>query len=159
MFVSDPSFAASATRQQVWSDYARAYATLNPVVPVLAAWIGGSFSTGKMDPDDIDVVWIVDRRRYAALAPPQRAAVAIFGQGKLLRQKTGARVDTFMLMWEPVPVPDVGANVDHASLAASRGYWDDLWLRQIQGPKTLRRTNADTPPRRGYLEVTYRAYL
>lgn len=129
-FVKAAGFTASTTRRQIWSDYLRAYNTLDQTVPVLAAWIGGSFTTDRMDPDDIDVLWIVDGRRYPTLTPPQQAVVALFSQGNQLRQRSGARVDTYILPWEPVPIPDLHANAQHVGLAAYRGYWDDLWLRQ-----------------------------
>lgn len=158
-FVKSPDFATSTTRQEIWSHYIQAFGTLDQVVPVLAAWIGGSFTTDKTDPDDIDVLWIVDGRRYPVLTPPEQAVVAIFSQGKVLRERTQARVDTYVLPWEPIPVPDLQANAHDLGLAAYRGYWDDLWLRKIQGSKLLPRTIADALPRRGYLEVTFRDYL
>lgn len=159
IFVQATIFAPSTTRGPIWSDYLRAHITLDQAIPVLAAWVGGSFTTGKVDPDDIDVLWIVDGRRYPTLTPAQAQVVSVFGQGKVLHQMTGARVDTYVLPWEPIPVPDVRANAQHRHLAATHGYWDDLWLRMIQGPKAAPRTVDDTIPRRGYLEVTYRDYL
>jgi hypothetical protein len=157
MFVTDPVFSASTTRTKIWSDYLRAYGSLNQVVPVLAAWIGGSFPTAKVDPDDIDVLWIVDGRQYPTLTPPQGQVVAIFSQGKALRQATGLAVDTYILPWQPIPAPDLLGNPEHVRLAVTRGYWDDFWLRQAQRSKLMPATAADSVPRRGYLEVTYRA--
>jgi hypothetical protein len=157
MFVADAVFAASTTRADIWRDFQRARATLAHTIPLLAAWIGGSFSTAKLAPDDIDVVWIVDGRAYPTLDRQSAQILSVFGQGKVLRTMTGLAVDSYVITWLPIPAPDVENNPTHGSQAAWRGYWDDFWLRKPQSAKSLPPTAADSVPRRGYLEVTYRA--
>jgi membrane protein implicated in regulation of membrane protease activity len=33
-------------------------------ISVLASWIGARFTSGNLNPDDVDVTWIVDGRLY-----------------------------------------------------------------------------------------------
>jgi hypothetical protein len=60
MFVKGDAFSGSTTRQDVWSDWNDALALLRSAVTVHAVWIGGSFTTAKLDPGDIDVTYIVN---------------------------------------------------------------------------------------------------
>lgn len=158
-FVRASRFAGSSTRAQVWTDFQSAHRSLDSVLPVLAAWIGGSFTTGKLDPDDVDVLWIIDGRRYPLLTTLQQQVLELFSRGPLLRARTGARVDSYVFPWEPIPRPAPYVDPAHRRLAVTRGYWDDWWLRQPQSPRTAPPTAADTIPRRGYVEVTFRDYL
>lgn len=157
-FVSDQAFQGSQTRKQIWADFLAARAALAALMPVLAAWIGGSFTTSKVDPGDIDVVWLLDHSKYATLDPLSQTIVTLFGLGKALHSHTGWMIDSYIYRW--VPIPDfVPTDPGHVEVVAGRGYWDDFFLRQKQQPKHMPSTNADTVPRRGYLEVTYSAYL
>lgn len=153
-FVSDRKWAASTTRQDVWEDWRQITAQARKVVPVAAAWLGGSFLTDKVDPDDLDVVYIIDSRQAAAVTSTlHRGFLSMLAQGDALRKLRGKRLDTFIVGW--VPDPD-GARLTPGfdGYAAGRGYWDDLWQRRLSGPKTAPRVPSDALPMRGYLEVT-----
>ena len=152
-FVADPKWATSTTRQTVWDDWKQITAQARKVVPVAAVWIAGSFLTDKMDPDDLDVVYIIDSRQAAAVTSPlHKGFLSLLAQGDALRTLRGKRLDTFVINW--VPDPDgQGAASGFPDYAASRGYWDDLWQRRLSGPKHAPRVPSDALPKRGYLEV------
>lgn len=153
-FVKDIAFAGSATRQGLWGDWNAALATLEGAVTVHAAWLGGSFTTSKMDPDDIDVTFIINGDDYLQRSPADKQVVSLFLGGGQVRAQLGLRVDTFVITWQrylqgpilPVQMEYFGA----------RGYWDDWWQRHRLAPKTnppTPPTPGDAVPRRGYLEV------
>jgi len=152
-FVTDPRWSTSTTRQNIWADWQRITAQARKIVPVAAAWIGGSFLTNKVDPDDLDVTYIIDSRLTAAVTKPlHRGFLSLLAQGHALRNTNGARLDTFTIDW--VPDPDAtGVVPGFDDYARSRGYWDDLWQRKLTGPKAAPRVPSDALPRRGYLEV------
>ena len=157
-FVVTQALQASQTRKQIWVDFLSARAAISALIPVLAAWIGGSFATAKLDPGDIDVLWLVDDRKYGLLDESSRTILSLFGSGKGLRSHTGWMIDSYLYGWIPIPNPDP-VDQGQQQRFGLRGYWDDWFLRQKQQPKHLPSTNDDTVPRRGYLEVTYSAYL
>ncbi|MEE6289310.1 hypothetical protein V2J52_16775 [Georgenia sp. MJ173] len=152
-FVADPMWAASTTRPTVWADWLQVTAQARKVVPVAAAWLGGSFLTDKLNPDDLDVIYLIDARQAAAVTSPlYRGFLSLLSQGQALRTLRGSRLDTFVIDW--VPDPD-GARMapGFSDYVADRGYWDDLWQRSLSGPKMAPRVPSDALPKRGYLEV------
>lgn len=152
-FVTDSKWAASKTRTTIWADWVQITAQTRRIVPVAAAWLGGSFLTSKLDPDDLDVVYLIDSRKIAAVTKPlHRGFLSLLAQGDALRKLRGKRLDTFIISW--VPDPDATRAVPgFDDYASDRGYWDDLWQRKLSGPKTAARVPSDALPKRGYLEV------
>jgi hypothetical protein len=152
-FVADPMWDASTTRKTVWDDWIQVTAQARKVVPVAAAWLGGSFLTDKVDPDDLDVVYIIDSRQAVAVTSTlHRGFLSVLSQGDALRKLRGKRLDTFVVEW--VPDPDgVRLVTGFEDYAANRGYWDDLWQRRLCGSKMAPRVPSDALPKRGYLEV------
>lgn len=81
--VNGAAFAKSTSRPAIWSGWNDALAVLQSVVTVYSVWIGGSFTTSKLDPGDVDVTYIVDaqevrrlqvrRRRPTRSSPPRTA--------------------------------------------------------------------------------------
>lgn len=153
-FVDAPEFAASGTRREVWTHWLEATDRLRTLLPVCAAWLGGSFLTARQDPDDVDAVYLIDTREAFQLRvrdPDGARVLAVFAMGDELRKRSGLRVDTFVLEWPLLPGPVPNALFGQQYLA-SRGYWDDFWQRTRTGAKgTL--DPADALPRRGYVEV------
>lgn len=153
-YVTDPRWTASTTRSTIWADWQRITAQARNIVPVAAAWFGGSFLTDKMDPDDLDVVYVIDSRSLAGVTKSlHRGFLNLLAQGNAVRSLNGARLDTFVLSW----VPNTGTTwtpAGFADYARWRGYWDDLWQRKLGGPKTAPRVPSDALPKCGYLEVT-----
>ena len=152
-YVDSPEHAASTTRRQIWSDWETATTHLRNIVPVCAAWLGGSFLSDRVDPDDLDVVYLIDARRAFEVryTDPRRGAILeLFAQNKLRAIPPGWRLDTFVLEW---PVSQSTQRLlTNRDYHGSRGYWDDFWQRLRTGPKGTSYPE-DALPRRGYLEV------
>jgi hypothetical protein len=161
MFVEDDAFAESTSRSAVWSDWNDALTVLRSAVTVHAAWIGGSFTTSKMDPGDIDVAYIINANDVRNLQGEQeKKIVNIFNTPGQVKSELALNVDSYLIFWEcaPSPLPP-GLNGFQDRYYWARGYWDDWWQRVQQGPKSSLPVPADTVPRRGYLEVPVSDYI
>lgn len=157
-FVLHPDFACSTTRKVIWQHWLQAKDTLKSLVPVHAAWLGGSFTTAKLDPDDLDVVFVVNGAATNAITnPAARQALVLFAASGL-RALRGWRLDTFVLEWVPIAQPGELRDVVDEEYYSWRGHWDDFWQRQRTGGKNDPITPADAVPRRGYLEVRFSEY-
>jgi hypothetical protein len=152
-FVDDTAFSASSTRPEIWSHFESATTELRRIVPVSYAWIGGSFTTSKMDPDDIDVVYWAEDKKIHAVSDPQDAFVLEMFARNEVRSSTGLRVDSRVCHWHVQPATGVQATFEHNNYVKHRGFWDDFWLRKRVGLKTDPPTRADALPQRGYFEV------
>jgi hypothetical protein len=158
-FVKDIAFFGSQTRPGLWREWNDALATLQSSVTVHAAWIGGSFTTAKLDPDDIDVTFIINAEDYRQRSQQDQQIVSLFGGRGQVRSNLGLRVDSYLIAWErylsfpPQPV--------HAEYFRARGHWDDWWQRARPAPKGSPPASpapGDAVSRRGYLEVRLSDY-
>lgn len=162
-FVDHPRFAQSATRCSVWEDFETALSLLSGGVLVHAVWLAGSFVSSKLDPNDIDAVFVINARNLAARSEADRKVVASFSErtcdplGNVVRAH-GLKVDSFLLQWAPIPEVDLQGDLSHVQYVASRGYWDDFWCRNRNGQKHHPPTWRDALPARGYLEVIVHAF-
>jgi hypothetical protein len=162
-FVKGSAFADSATRPGLWRDWTDALALLQSAVTVHAVWIGGSFTTAKLDPGDIDVTYIVNANEIRGLqGEDELDIVGIFNTPGRVKSDLKLNVDNFLIWWECIPAP-IGLNPSQLRLQDlyywARGHWDDWWQRARQGPKDSPPNASDTVPRRGYLEVRVSDYL
>lgn len=148
------SMASSTRRADLWRDWSRLLVALRRLpISVPACWIGGSFTTDKASPGDVDCVFVLadaDVRRALALGPREAEFLrSVSSSG--VKANYGLDIDTYVLTWRPEPgvAPSRSADAYHQS----RGYWDDLWLRMRDSdPQT------GALPRRGYLEVIVDGY-
>lgn len=144
----------SERRQQIWADWLTLTQAMREVVDVvLAAWLGGSFLTGKDEPGDIDSVYVVESWRVlGAKVDPRKAQFLQTVADKRAKDVFGLQVDCFILEWVPRP----GTNAVHwaAEYRESRGYWDDLWSRERSSDQ-----RENSVPRRGYVEVILDGYV
>lgn len=159
-FVDDQSFAASTTRSDIYKDFWEAARMLEALVPnfIEAVWIGGSFVTGRLDPDDIDCTFVVNAPVFRTLSNAKKDKIRTFNKKNAIRSKTGLRVETFLLMREPLAMPwgRTGLNADAIEYVSVRGAWDDWWLRTRTNPdKDADPVVEDAEPKRGYLEVLW----
>ena len=156
-FVSAPEFSASTTRRTIWADFETGLQLLSSAVLVHAAWLGGSFISSKLDPSDLDVVFLVNQSDLNRRSDPEKQIVDAFlrwedqGPGRPARAH-GLLIDSFILNWRPLANPNPDAP-GHAPYVKWRGYWDDFWCRNRSGSKSDPPTREDALPRRGYVEV------
>jgi hypothetical protein len=80
-FVTESAFSSSTTRATIWGDWQNALNVLQSAALVRAAWIGGSFTTAKMDPEDIDVTFIIDGADMRGRTPQDQQIIALFAGG------------------------------------------------------------------------------
>ena len=154
--VKSNGFSASATRPEIWDHWNAALGVLQSSVLVHAAWLGGSFTTSKLDPDDIDVTFIINGDDLIQRGAPDQRIVSLFEGNNQLKSQLNLRVDSYAFAWQP-DTPGVRNRSRNASLWA-RGYWDDWWQRVRQSPKGSASVPGDSVPRRGYLEVLVSDY-
>lgn len=152
-YVDDPRFAESATRAEIWQHFESATEGIRSVVPVVCVWVGGSFLTDKIDPDDIDLVyWCEDVLVDQVTDPKSRFILEMFAKNQV-RSVTGLRVDTRYCRWHVFPEADRAQSAEHQSYVLNRGYWDDFWMRKRSGAKDAVPQRPDALPQRGYFEV------
>lgn len=153
-YVDDARFSASTTRSEIWGHFESATEGIRSVVPVVCVWIGGSFLTDKLDPDDIDLVyWCEDSLVDQVTDPQAMLLLQLFAENQV-RPRTGLRVDTRYCKWHLYPEARLADSVEHRSYALSRGFWDDFWMRKRTGQKNDPPQMADALPKRGYFELT-----
>jgi hypothetical protein len=158
-FVSAPKFAASVTRSSIWVDWQQSVAVLQSAVMVHAVWIGGSFTTAKVDPQDIDVTFLISAEDYAQRQPQDLRVVSQFMGAGQLKTAMGLQVDSFIVGWVGVPQPlPPGRDAAQDQYYWARGHWDDWWQRSRIAPAGAPPGVADASPRRGYLEVLFSVY-
>jgi len=152
-YVDAPEWASSTSRVEIWSHFESATAELRRIVPTAWVWIGGSFISSKLDPDDIDVVyWCEDRLVDLVTNPTDKAILDLFARSQV-RAATGLRVDARYCAWHVRPEAGVQNTIEHHTYTMQRGFWDDFWLRMRSGAKGDPPVRDDAFPLRGYLEV------
>lgn len=164
-FVHDQQYAASSTRAPIWADWKRAVALLRSAVMVHRAWVSGSFLTDKLDPNDIDAIFIINRADWAARQQEDKQVVESF----INRQQTddqggstprhGMRVDSYVIPWGAYRPDNSGKRPPpYQTYAEHRGYWDDWWSR-VRSPGSAKADlKSECFPARGYVEVSFDAY-
>jgi hypothetical protein len=151
VLVKGPEFAASTTRDSVWDDFTLLVDSIRRKrVRVPAAFIGGSFVTKALNPDDIDAAILIDTSRITSLAT-LTAVRQIVSNPKAV----GLKVDAFLIQWHP----DGTENGGDPSYLASRGKWDDFWQRDVAKADRNPPQRGHAMPVRGYLEVILDGYV
>lgn len=149
-FVTGPEFVGSCRRSMLWADLQTAIAAIHALkVRIPSLFMGGSFSTHKLDPDDIDVTFIVDN---SVIRNPQtwgRLEGYVRGLGQ-----AGLGVEGFLLPWDA----QGNERLISGDYLCRRGKWDDWWQRDV--PKLQRNSpvRSHSLPKRGYVEVEVDGY-
>lgn len=158
-FVTSPWASTSATRSAIWAEFWTATKLIvDATAPTIthSAWVGGSYVSSKLDPDDIDVTYLFDGRVYDSLPTSKKRRLELLSSKDHMRKTTGLRVEPFILVTRLIPDPSTPCTSDEATYYMTRGSWDDFWQRcRMSADKTTRPTMDDAQPRRGYLEVTW----
>ncbi len=151
VLVAGEAFAASTTREAVWSNFLTVVALIGrKKVRVPAAFVGGSFVTSVIDPSDVDAAIVIDSSRITN--PTTLTAVRqIVHEPK----SQGLQVDSFLILWSP----DGSHGGQEASYLSERGKWDDFWQRSVAKKDRLPSQRSHAMPKRGYLEVVLDGYV
>ncbi|MFD0902507.1 DUF6932 family protein [Actinomadura sediminis] len=167
MLVEAERFAESTTRRQLWSGLERylvrfftledMHSELLPGMKIVhCLWLGGSYVSTKVNPDNIDLTVFIDDEaakayRGKAGAPWLREA---FDRRKI---KEDFGLSPLRVAYRPIASvfqSDKLATEDQGYLR-DRGAWDDWWQRRRQeGTEKMAPTVETAHPARGYLEVT-----
>ena len=154
-YVNAPMFRGDQRRSLIWDNFLALVARVRRTVPVNAVMMGGSFTTWKQTPADIDVVFVLDKRHTARLSDPRDIKfLTALSSGTSARIR-GWGIDSYILDWEAIPTTTKD-NPLHFGYLVSRGYWDD-WLQRSHS-KTEEPSTGHAVPRRGYLEVIVDGY-
>ena len=164
-FVAAEDYAGSRTRPVIWQHWQAAVNLLQSAAKVHVAWIGGSFTTVKPGPRDIDVTFMINEEDWLSRDAADRTVIESFQlrvkdalTGRTV-PRHGLLVDSFIVKWTPhQPLSDGTLSAEYESYAADRGYWDDWWSRRRESKKTEKPVRTDALPRRGYLEVLFDEY-
>ncbi|MFD8208306.1 DUF6932 family protein [Streptomyces sp. NPDC059695] len=167
LLVEDERFSSSETRRQLWDGLEtylsrffdledRHRGAIGDQGLVHAIWLGGSYVSTKLNPQNIDLTVLIDESvvasmkglagsRWLSSAFNRKARLADFGVSPL---RVGYRPVVSVFRAELLE-PD-----DQAYLR-ERGAWDDWWQRcRPNGVDKTEPTLETVVPRRGYLEVT-----
>ena len=141
MLVKHPKFTDSATRSEVWDGLER-YLTAFFRVEELCAdllgeanlvhylWLGGSFVSNNLDPNNIDVTMVVDGAAREAVRGREGSGwlTTAFERGRILRDY---RVSPLEVSYRPVASPFRSSLADpvEQNYFRERGAWDDWWQR------------------------------
>jgi hypothetical protein len=123
----------STTRRGLSEEWLRHREALEHLVPVQKQWIGGSFTTAKVDPGDVDLCSFIDGLEFDALPEPVRNLVGFMVCGHPARDYWS--VDSFHVFVYPVGHP-LRALTD-----AYMASWSNTWSHtreDEQGVKTER---------------------
>lgn len=145
---------SGAVRRAIWDDWSRLTEVMREVVgTVPAAWLSGSFLTGKEEPGDLDCVYVVESSAMLEAWRDETQARFLYAVlTSQVKEAFGLKVDSYILEW--MPTAGSGRSVGAERYLSDRGYWDDLWSRQRS--TDLRQ---DAIPSRGYLEVILDGYV
>ena len=149
--VLSPSFQTVENRQTLWTifeDSLRRITDIRCKVP--SVFLGGSFVTSQVDPNDIDAAYLVD---YSTILTEQT-------YGKLdqifraINQEN--YIDAFQVPWHPTNLKKHEPYYEEYYL--ERGKWDDFWQRKVSETDRIPWQRSHAFPKRGYLEVTVDGY-
>ncbi|MFD5218542.1 DUF6932 family protein [Streptomyces tendae] len=165
--VSAPEFRESATRTQLWDGlhgYLERFLALEDtyadelggLVLVHRLWLGGSYVSAKIDPQNIDATLLIDTRAERAVRgkPGSKWLTVAFKSRDSVKERYG--VSPTRVGYRPV------GNVfrpermtpEERTYFMERGVWDDWWQRCRLPDHAVRSPSEDSAvPARGYLEV------
>jgi hypothetical protein len=167
LLVRQDRFQGSDTRQQLWSGLEtylsrffdleeRHRAVAGDVSLVHAVWLGGSYVSTKLNPQNIDLTVLIDEGAVAAMRGLEgtRWLISAFNRKARLAE---LGVSPLRVGYRPIVSvfrADRLAPPEQAYLR-DRGAWDDWWQRcRPNGVDKTEPTLETVVPRRGYLEVT-----
>lgn len=167
LLVGDGIFNDSETRSRLWTgleSYLSRFFELEDrhgeavegIPLVHAVWLGGSYVSTKVNPQNIDLTVLIDDRTASAMKglPGTRWLVDAFKRESRLAE---FGVSPLLVRYRPIVSVFRAERLDAEDQAylRERGAWDDWWQRcRSSGVDKSEPTIESAAPRRGYLEVT-----
>lgn len=166
LLVRNERFRESETRARLWEGFegyvAGFYSLEERYSDLLSgpllhyAWLGGSYVSTKIDPDNIDLTVFIDDAGARALRGRPGAAwlTKAFSRASMMR-KFG--LSPIRVRYRPIPsvFQSEKLSPEDREYLRERGAWDDWWQRCRQpGIEKLGPTVETAATARGYLEVT-----
>jgi hypothetical protein len=131
-------FLLSHQRPKIFDGWMKHRSALAVLIPMRKEWVGGSFTTGKAEPDDVDMASFFDGPAFDALPEPVRHLVEYMTARKIT--KAFWHCDSHRVVEYPVGSP--GRPFYEAAVA----FWEDWWGHTREDMHGVRHP-------RGYLEV------
>lgn len=144
------AFQTSTTRPGLWTELQLHRAQVECVVgSVRRIWLAGSFVSGKLDPSDVDLAYLLDADVYGAVTEPDDIADLDNLSDREWCVKHGMRIDAYILsLPATVDFKDLGLvgamAPGDSEVFQMLGLYDEIWQRCRVG----------NGQRRGYVEVS-----
>ncbi len=158
-FLTKDALRDASSRNDLWNDLERFLARYvgweeeHQVRLLHRMWLGGSFVSSKLDPNNLDVTLFLHADAILALKGK-------VGSRKLIpsRESVAADFRISPVFVKYVPIPNVFRldilSDQEREYFANRGRWDDWWQRRrLDDSQDRSPSLATCRPRRGYLEV------
>lgn len=151
VLVSADQWQGSSTRAELWSELTTHVALVSTVVGAVdRIWLAGSFVSGKLDPSDVDLAYLIAPEAFDSIATDPESIGYLDRLGtREWCVKQQMRIDAYMLRLPSTvdfwALGIVGAMDDGDDTVFQQlGLYDEIWQRC--------RTDGGTS-RRGYVEV------
>jgi hypothetical protein len=153
-FVAAEVYAVASRREELWSQWELHRSLMEAFAGgIERLWLAGSFVTSKLEPSDVDMVYLLPAKEYDQLQAEDLGHLDELTDPQWCR-KQGMCIDAFLLrvpgeteFWRLTPESLVDA--DRSSFL-QLGIYDEIWQRTRNGTRGSTRRAAD---RRGYVEV------
>jgi len=141
------TFVTNSVRSSIWEDWKRLCKLVGAVAGTdFSVWLGGSFISSKVQPGDIDSVFLIRREVLIDMTQEQHDLLSIVGSART-KDVLGLNVDSYTITIDyptDASFPQEGTNA--FKFISYRGYWDNLWA-------SCRGDHGMIGDSRGYLEV------
>jgi len=153
-FVAAEAYAAGSRRKELWSQWEQHRILMDTFTGgIERAWLAGSFVTSKLEPSDIDLVYLLPAKEYDRLEAEDFGYLDQLTDPQWCREQ-GMYIDAFLLrvpgeseFWRLTP--ESLSDADRSSFLRL-GIYDEIWQRARNGTQVNTHKAAD---RRGYVEV------
>lgn len=159
-FVNEVSFLESESRPRLFDGllrYLRDWELAQDRVGMKVLkrlWVGGGFTSAKLETEDIDVSPILDARTLQELRGQTGSGriKALYEHRDRIHGEYG--VEPFVVLWSPFTTLKLkNMSVSDHEYVAVRGMMDDFWQRTSDASLKSAMLEEDAEPARGYLEV------
>lgn len=145
---------SSDRRTLIWEHFENVYKLVSASIPICSIWVAGSFMSDKVEPSDIDLLFIFKESDVnARLSDPAFYSMMVDLGNDTLKSTYGWLIDTRWIIWTPNSIPAFAHRTALADQYANRGFWDEFWSRRYKVKGEMHPEDANL--RQGYLEVIF----